>query len=231
MKNKSKLRGLATALGVAGALSCMAVLSAHATEIGFGNYGGGTVDLNGVGGVTFSAGNNLTVTQPDTDTGSAVGFKGSIQGTFSFAPVANQGILAAALAGSPGQLTISDGVLPIPATLTADITWDTITVVKSAVLGGLSLSTGASLTNIKYNGLDVDLSDLAAAKVATIDLQFTPRLPGGTLVSLYDVSHGIALNSSFSGLITWGVPDGGLTIALFGFALMGIEGLRRKLAK
>ena len=36
---------------------------------------------------------------------------------------------------------------------------------------------------------------------------------------------------SFSGSITTMVPDGGSTVALLGFALVGLEGLRRKISR
>ncbi|MGA2863515.1 MAG: VPDSG-CTERM sorting domain-containing protein [Verrucomicrobiota bacterium] len=49
------------------------------------------------------------------------------------------------------------------------------------------------------------------------------------LTQTVDIFHRGAGVSSFDATI--GVPDGGLTVALLGFAVMGVEGLRRRLSK
>jgi len=54
---------------------------------------------------------------------------------------------------------------------------------------------------------------------------------GSWRFSTQSPGSGTPLDFSFSGATGSAVPDGGLTVALLGFALMGIAGLRRKLSK
>ena len=58
------------------------------------------------------------------------------------------------------------------------------------------------------------------------DMAGSYSIPPVSLASLKTSAH----DASFSGSIS-DVPDSGLSLSLLGFALMGIEGLRRKLRK
>ena len=77
---------------------------------------------------------------------------------------------------------------------------------------------------IPLGGLETDLSSLVADNHGTISLTWTESTPQN-LNNASIPSVIVSLDAKPS------VPDGGLTVALLGFAFVGVEGLRRKLAK
>ena len=84
----------------------------------------------------------------------------------------------------------------------SSVTWFFAPVVQGGMSGFLS-----------FTSLDAPMKGNAGANDANPPAPWSTTNPGGTML---DVPN---------------VPDGGMTVAFLGFALVGVEGLRRKLRK
>ena len=194
---------------------------ASAITIDFSSIGSASVQfLNG----NFSFNNapngySLNVTLSNGN-GDSIGNLGSISGVFSIGAVSISGTTESAPVTGSGVMTIFDG----SATLTGTIVWNQISTTGTG--STLNVNGVLNLTSITYAGGGNDLGALAAAGSAyeVITLQF---VPAKTLTTLANTTS--PLTTSFSGSITTPVPEGGMTIALLGLALLGIGGLHRKL--
>jgi hypothetical protein len=195
------------------ALAMIPGLATANTDIGYSNIGGSSIGFDGSG--------NFTVGTFDITSGSAIGLLGNVSGSFSIGPITTMfGMSSASVSGS-GILTITDG----SHVLTGNLSW--VDIVQIGTIGGLNMQGTVNLTGITYNGSNADLAALAAAGSATDVLSF--QFTSGTTLSSLATS---AQTSSFSGGISASsVPDGGATVALLGFGLVGIEGLRRRFTK
>ena len=220
MKGKFK-----TLMAVVAGLAATVLLAQQslAVQINFGNTPGGQIqflgannfDFNPAGGAT-PGNNSFKITSGTAN--NDVGTMTSPLGGWTFNPVTG------AVSGS-GTLDIFDGVV----SLTADLTWSLITVNGPGTGGQLNELLTANLTGILYTGGDPDLLALAAPGHATMTLSWTFPTGGHNLVDLGTTPQ----NTSFSGSLetTPQFPDGGVTVALLGFALLSVEGLRRKLVR
>jgi hypothetical protein len=194
------------------ALAMIPGLAIGNTDIGYANTVGSTVSFDGSG--------NFTVGTFDITSGSASGLLGNVSGGFSIGTITPIGFGASfATVSGTGLLTITDG----SHVLTGNLSW--VDIVQMGTIDGLNMQGTVNLTGITYDGSNADLMALAAAGSATdtLSFQFTS---GVTLSSLATTAQ----SSSFSGSIS-AVPDGGATVALLGFGLVGIEGLRRRFRK
>jgi len=208
---------------------CCGVLSAglltqraSAITIDFSSIGGASVEfLNGNFYFNNNAANgySLNVTLSNGN-GDSIGNLGAISGVFSIGAVSISGTTESAPVTGSGVMSIFDG----SATLTGTVVWNMISTTGTG--STLNVNGVLNLTSITYAGGGSDLGALAAAGSAyeVITLQF---VPAKTLTTLANATS--PLTTSFSGSITTAVPDGGMTIALLGLALLGVGGLHRKL--
>jgi len=160
--------------------------------------------------------NNFVVTS-----GTAAGDFGEITGTFTIGTITPiPGGSTAPVTGA-GTFVIHDGLNNLTATLTA---WFDITQIGTS--GTLNISGQVDLTNITYAGTNHDLVAMRNVGSASDTLDFTFN-PAVTLARLRNGpgSH----STSFSGTVSFEVPDGGSAVALLGIALVGVGGVRRML--
>jgi hypothetical protein len=221
MKNKSAkfLVRLAMGLGV----FALAVQHCSAIHLDFAALTDANVSFSGGNFVFNNNGGGYSFQITDSSgTGDSIGDNGNIAGTFAIGTITTLGGLQTAPVTGSGTVTINDGSLD----LTGTVVWDEISTFGTG--GTINVNGILNLTSITYSGLQSDLIALAASGVATDTITFQ-FVPGKTLTQLKGATTPIV--TSFSGSIDTPVPDGGLTIALLGFALVGVEGLRRKLAK
>lgn len=96
-------------------------------------------------------------------------------------------------------------------------------------LNTISYRTLQDVGNSLFVGAEIT-SDSSGAGPFLFDSFGVLTTPGGpySLTQEVSIHHNSAQTSFFSGALT--VPDGGWAITLLGFALMGVEGLRRKFA-
>jgi VPDSG-CTERM motif len=213
MNIKSSLSTTVASLLVAG----VALLSANevkAVSIDYSNTVGSSISFAGDGTFSFTpALDNFKVTS-----GSASGFLGDITGTYTIGAITTLGPLSMAPITGTGALVIDD---PSGFDLTATLTW--VDIQQLGTGGSLNVLGSVNLTGITYSGSNPDLLALAAAGSAidVLSFQFNPALSLATL-------KGSPNQTSFSGSIAT-VPDGGATIGLFGFALLGIGVIGRKI--
>ena len=205
-------------LGVA----CL-LLGAHqaqAITIGFSSVPGASLQFNGS---TFQfAGGGFSVDLSD-GAGDSVGLLGNIGGTYTIGLITDLGggVLTAPVTGS-GTFSVSDG----PFTLSATLNW--IDIFTSDVFGGTNSSGILNLSGITYSGSNADLLALANAGSGTSAVSFQFAAP----TSLVVLTDGALRSVSYSGSVfaeATSVPDGASTLALLAGALVGVEGLRRKL--
>lgn len=224
MKNKTVLTVLAAgALGI-GALT----QSASGITLNFGNIQGSTVHFDGASHFTFlpgNGGNQFSITSVTGGVGDSVsdlGYISSVSPGFTIGSVTHVGATYYAGVTGSGVLHISDGTK----LLTGDLTWTDISTTGAG--GTINVNAVLNLTSIVYAGSSqTDLTALAAPGIGTevVTFQFTST---ETLTALK--THNIG--TSFSGSISSpAVPDGAMTMALLGFAMMGVEGLRRRVCK
>jgi hypothetical protein len=188
-------------------------LASANTDMNYANTVGSSISFDGSG--------HFTIGTFDITSGSASGFLGNVAGSFTIGAINTMfGMSSASVLGT-GTLTISDGLN----VLTGNLNW--VDIAQMGTLDGLNLTGTVNLTGITYSGSNADLMALAAAGSATDTLSFQ-FASGVTLSSLATTAQ----SSSFSGTISASsVPDGGATVALLGFGLVGIEGLRRRFRK
>jgi hypothetical protein len=217
-------------LAVLAAVGLMTILSAptaQAITINFASdVTGGSVQFTGTGDTfTFhpTAANQFTIGS-SSGVGDSIGDLGFIGGTFTIGAITTDATGQSAPVTGTGSITIHGGA---GTDLTGTLVWNKI---RSSGTGGIMNVDGViNLAAITYTGGQSDLIALknAGSAIQTVTFQFIPGLSLTTLTT-----DGQVNSTSFSGTIaTASVPDGGLTMALLGFALMGIEGLRRKLSR
>jgi hypothetical protein len=158
--------------------------------------------------------------------GDAVGDFGRMDGTFTIGAITTVGSVQTASVTGVGILTIHDG---LGSDLKASLVWDAIQT--SGAGGTINVNGVLNLSGIAYAGTELDLIALRDAQAGSgsdvVTFQFRP---GKSLTAL--TANGKINSTSFSGTLqATPVPDGGLTLSLLGVALMGVEGLRRKLKK
>ena len=193
--------------------------SAKAVEIDYASAPGGLIVFPGDSTFHFTAGDNLQIV-----TGTASGFLGSVQGTFTIGPVTVliPGLVERADVSGFGTFTIHD---PANGDLTSTIEWLTIGQIGGS--GALNFQANVNMTNITYSGTNPDLVALATAgsAVNVLSFQFTTAIPLTVLAN----HTGGDITNSFSGTIV-SVPDGGATVMLLGAAL-GVLGIARRALK
>ncbi len=166
---------------------------------------------------------NTSGWQITSSTGGA-GLADGLYGAFSAGP------LTFGLPGPSGPLagtvtmTIHDGT---GSDLTATV--DFMTIQQQGNSGHVNIFSAVNVTGVSYAGVNPDLLTLAAditanREVATLSWSFPNPVSYAQLFAGGQVT-------GYSGVLNGGCPDGGMTAAMFGFALLGLEGLRRKLAK
>jgi len=210
---EAKFRRLPTVLLLSASLA--AATSVEALQIDYANTVGSSINFDGLGNFSFAPlGDNFAVTG-----GSAAGLLGEITGTYSIGAITTIGIVSSAPVTGSGLFVIHDG----SATLSATLNWVDILQVGAGNI--LNDSGVVSLTGITYGGSNPDLLALASAGSAAnvLTFQFIPPVSLSTLA-------GSPNATSFSGSIST-VPDGGATVALLGFVLVGVEGLRRRIMR
>ncbi len=212
MNTKSSLSTTATALLVA-AVALLSATKVKAVSFDYSNTVGSSIAFAGDGTFSFTpALDNFKVT-----TGGASGFLGDITGTFTIGAITTLGPLSTAPVTGTGALLIDDGG---GFSLTAILTW--VDIQQLGTGGSLNFGGAVNLTGITYGGSNSALVALAAAGSGIDVLSF--QTSGLSLATLASSPH----QSSFSGTIV-SVPDGGATIGLFGFALLGIGVIGRKI--
>jgi hypothetical protein len=151
--------------------------------------------------------------------GTASGDFGQIIGTFTIGTITPIPGGATAPVTGTGTFVIHDGT---GHDLTASLTWVDITQIGTS--GTLNIGGAINLTSITYTGTNHDLVNLRIAGSAsdTLDFTFNPA------VTLAHLRNGPGSHStSFSGTVSYQVPDGGTAVALLGIALAGVGGVRR----
>jgi len=185
---------------------------AAALEIDYSSTVGSFIHFDGLSHFNFTpALNSFHITS-----GTAAGLLGDMNGTYTIGSVTTFfGVSTASVSGS-GSLVIHDGAFD----LTGTLVWANIVQVGAG--DTLNVTATVNLTGITYGGSNADLLVLANAGAGTDVLTFQ----FGSTVALSTLKNSVN-QTSFSGTIA--APDGGLTVASLGLALVGIEGLRRKL--
>jgi len=210
MKNQNRIARLALA-GVAGVglMAAMPVQAIPNLEVTFEAEPNTFVNYNAasvLSSITPVAGGNLYVPQGDEP----VGF-GQLQNT----PTANGGDnISGALTG---VVTVGDG---------AGIVTLDYTVTPKSVLPQGALYTGTFTVAgsfIPFGPAEADLTTLVGDGSGAISLTWT-EIANTSLMNASIPSLLVSIDAS-------AVPDGGMTLALLGFAFVGVEGLRRKLGK
>jgi hypothetical protein len=191
---------------------------ARAISLDFSSVPGASLQFQGS---TFQfAGGGFSVGNSD-GAGDSIGLLGSLSGIFTIGPITDWGggLQTAPVTGS-GTFSISDGTFSLLATLT----WIDISTMD--VAGGTNIFGVSNLSGITYGGSNADLLAIASAGTgaAAVSFQFIPAR------SLEVLTDGTLRSASYSGsVVAASVPDGASTFALFGVAVVGLEGLRRKL--
>jgi hypothetical protein len=195
-----------------GLLTLAMGMAAHAVSFTYSNTGNSFIVFDGAGNFSFSpATSSLKVTS-----GSAINDLGEITGTYSIGTITTSaGVRTASVSGT-GSFIIHDGVN----TFTASLTW--VNIQQSGTGSTLNTTGSANMTSITYAGSNADLLALQVKGNGANGLTFT-FIPA---ISLTDLKGGTGSHqTSFSGTVA--TPDGGSTVALLGFAMAGIAGLRR----
>ena len=230
MNTMNNIKKSVMVAGVIAALSVLNQTPAQALEMDYASVPGGLIQFDGLGGGGFSFSSisgvpglvNLQIGYSDSFTASSVGDYGLVSGNFALSGVSGN---TATVTGS-GTLVIYETASDY---ITGTVDWQTITVDQA--FGHLNLQGAVnSLTSVSKTGIvgQQDLVDLAVAKNGIITLSFNTL--GGAKNSLaYLMNH--QYQSTFSGAIISSVPDGGMTMALLGFVMVGVEGVRRRFAK
>ncbi len=189
------------------ALACGSI--AQAVTFDYSNVVGSAIVFDGAGNFTFTGGKNFEIT-----TGDATGLLGTISGSFAIGAGVNQATVTGA-----GSFSIDDGA---GSWFTADLAW--VNISRTGTIGGLNFNGAVNLSNFSYSGSDATLLSLLAdgGAVNTLTFQFAGS---GNLDSLRNVAQ----RTSFSGTVTSvSVPDGGVTAALLGLALVGLSVAARR---
>jgi hypothetical protein len=213
MNIKSSLSTTFTSLLVAG-VALLSATKVKAVSFDYSSTVGSSISFAGDGTFSFTpALDNFKVTS-----GSASGFLGDCTGTYTIGAITTIGPLSTAPVTGTGALVIDDSG---GFSLTATLTWVDIQQIGTG--GSLNFNGAVNLTGITYSGSNPNLVALAAhgSGIDVLTFQFTPGLSLATLSSSPN-------QTSFSGSIA-AVPDGGATIGLFGFALLGVGAIGRKL--
>jgi hypothetical protein len=225
----NKLKRLALRVG-AGVAACAAttVLAIPGTvDMQFDSQAEGLMKFDGAGHITFSADPNFSINHT-LGGGGSLNLLGSLEGTL--------GVDAAGNVTGTATLTIHG---PGANDLTGTVTWNNLSL--SPTHGGsIGLTTsGASLTGITYPGVSPnDLTRLRDDLIGLINLQFsalgnydgTSSPPTLAQLATGGSEYDVTFNGRITGVNRTTVPDGGLTLALLGGVILGVEGLRRKLA-
>lgn len=174
--------------------------------------------------VDDSNGFDFSVTSVTGGAGSSIGLFGNIQGNYTVGAISTLGSLQSASVTGNGSFSITDAS---NIQLTANVAW--IDIFTNGTAGGINAGGAINLTNVAYTGTNSDLLAFvtnSTTGIGTVTFQFIPAK------SLTTLTSGAAYSTSYSGSITNvpAVPEGGSALALLGLALVGIEGLRRKLA-
>lgn len=158
-------------------------------------------------------------------TGDSIGMSGNVIASYSIGPVTISGGLQTAPVTGAGMLTINDGLH----NLVADLVWGTISTFGTG--GTINYASIINLSNISYSGARSDLLELATAGSGTAVVNFQFSEPT-SLTQLKQFGGQTTFTSSLTapgGNIPGPqVPDGGLTLALLGLALAGVETVRRR---
>jgi hypothetical protein len=197
-----------------GLLTLAMGFAAQAVTFDYASSVGAKINFDGANHFSFSPGlGNFSVSD-----GTAAGLSGEITGTYTIGAITTSGGVSSAAVTGSGTYVIHDGVNTFSATLT----W--VNIQQSGTGSTLNVSGTANLTAITYSGSNADLLAIknASAAANTLTFQFVPA------VSLSDLAGNGTHSTSFSGTVGT-LPDGGTTVALLGFALVGVAGLRRTL--
>lgn len=218
---------IATGVVLGAALACAS--SALATnEFDYSGLVGADINFTGGGQFDFTPTTSFKITATDL-TGSADNLQGGMSGTYTMGAITTiaPGVTSAPVTGS-GGFFINDGLGHM---LTGTLSWLNIEQVGTGTTANYLAS--VNLTSLSYSGVNADLLTLAgqSSVIDTLNFTFVPS------ESLAQMEAG-GLATSFSGSINGTtpvtppppmVPDGGMTVALMGGALVALGGLRRKL--
>jgi VPDSG-CTERM motif len=211
MNLRSWISKTAASLALAG-LGLISANDAKAVTFAYSSAIGAFINFDGASHFSFSPSTgNFNVTS-----GTASGLAGEITGTYTIGTITTSGSTSSAPVTGTGTFVIHDGVNTFSSTLV----W--VDVSQTGTGGTLNVTGAANLTAITYGGSNADLLALknAGAAANTLTFQFVPA------VTLADLKSSGTHSTSFSGTVG-SVPDGGTTVAMLGFALLGVASLRR----
>jgi len=213
MNLRSWISKTTASLALAG-LGLIAANNANAVSFAYSSAVGALINFDGASHFSFSP----VVANFNVTSGTASGLTGEVTGTYTIGTITTSGSTSTAPVSGTGTFVIHDGVNIFSATLV----W--VDVSQTGTGGTLNVTGAANLTAITYTGANADLLALknAGAAANTLTFQFVPA------ISLADLKSGTGAHStSFSGTVASVVPDGGTTVAMLGFALLGVAGVRR----
>jgi hypothetical protein len=167
----------------------------------------GSISFTGNGSASVSGGTTtITPTSPWTIVGGTGDYLG-VSGTAAFNPIS--------YTGTDGSATLTAPVVPLWIFTIGAVTYsfDLTSLLNANTVVFPTTTTGMTGTGVAHiTGRD--------NTVATWSLSGGGAFPD-TLTFAFSTTSSTGA----------GVPDGGLTVAFLGFALVGVEGLRRKLRK
>jgi len=219
---------LAPALG----LGMLAVLPAQALEIQFDPINGQLplkiTDAGTVATFTFAPGYDFYV-YSDLGGAGTLSTLDSVQVSGSFTVARSVGGGMASLAGQTLQLSIWDHTGPVGGPDLGDLhhltaTIDLTSISETGSSGALQIG---DLSNVIYHGVNQDLQTFAAEPPQTFSFAWTLN----SSLTLNQLVNDNGKKIGPNGDLNTAVPDGGLTIGMLGFALVGAAGMRRKLGK
>ncbi|MES2572406.1 MAG: VPDSG-CTERM sorting domain-containing protein [Verrucomicrobiota bacterium] len=223
------------------ALGMFTANEAQAIQLNFSSLGAG--DGGVAAQLAFDGDADSFVFDPSTGTGPNGGFTfgvtsildgagdsanltGNIGGLFTIdtSSIFTFGSTQLANVDGLGTFSIFDGFN----TLSADVFFTDIST--TGVSGGINFSGSLNLSNISYGGSVQDLLDLSSQPDPRVTVSFTFSSPTNIDALTADGSTNVTSFSGAASTVVPAVPDAGSTMALLGFGLAGIEGLRRRLA-
>jgi hypothetical protein len=221
MNNNTNKVAMGLVMGLT--LTCASSVLAN-NEFDYASVTGADINFTGGGNFDFTPSPSFQITDSSLGT-SANGFTGSMAGTWTMGTINNisPGIQEAAITGS-GTFTIVGG----GGTLTGTLVWDDIEQIGTGSTANYLAS--VNLTAMTYTGTNPELVTLAGQTSVIDTLNFT-FVPAESLTALAAGGLSTSFSGSINGTTPPGAmaPDGGMTVALLGGAMVALAGLRRKL--
>jgi hypothetical protein len=194
--------------------SCCQTSSAGLVNFDFSNVKDAAINFNGsTDDISFVAGEGAVDFSITASSGTLLGLKGHIDGTFKVGTITTVGNLETA------SLTTSNGLFSVVdannVALTADLDWKEIFVFQKTI-GGLNAGGAINLTNISYSGNNADLISIKNGSQQTTSMSFQ-FVPSKTLAQL--MADGANNSTSYSGSLN-AVPEPS-SCALLGIGALG----------